>query len=161
MRMLKVGDNARFLLETLYKLLALRELTGEYLDRHIAIHRGLVGFVDVCHSAFAYLIDDAIRTEHLPGLNSIHVTLLFDLHILRHFIPHSNYIGRIKSVLYSRRFNRSKIFGNCFETPPVIPGRCEHGPLNVASGFFVGKADLQREALIGKKKFNGVIEPFL
>jgi hypothetical protein len=32
--------------------------------------------------------------------------------------------------------------------------------MNVASGFFVGKADLQRDALIGKKKFNGVIETF-
>jgi len=26
------------------------------------------------------------------------------------------------------------------------------------SGFFVGRADLKREALIGKKKLNGVIE---
>jgi hypothetical protein len=32
--------------------------------------------------------------------------------------------------------------------------------MNVASGFFVGKADLQRKALIGKKEFNGVIETF-
>jgi hypothetical protein len=30
--------------------------------------------------------------------------------------------------------------------------------MEVASGFFVGKADLKREALVGKKKFYGVIE---
>jgi len=31
-------------------------------------------------------------------------------------------------------------------------------PLKVESGFFVGQADLKREALIGKKKLDGVIE---
>jgi hypothetical protein len=31
-------------------------------------------------------------------------------------------------------------------------------PAEVESGFFVGQADLKREALIGKKKLDGVIE---
>jgi hypothetical protein len=33
--------------------------------------------------------------------------------------------------------------------------------MNVESGFFVGQADLKREALIGKQNCNGVIETII
>src|SRR5918993_4880501 len=82
-RMLQLGNDARLLLEARRKFLALRKLAWQDLDRYITVDRGLVGFVYSCHSASANLIDNAIGTEHLPGLNVIHASLLFDVPILR------------------------------------------------------------------------------
>jgi len=50
----------------------------------------------------------------------------------------------IKTVLYSRRSNQSNKFGNGFDH--------SERPMKDVSGFFVGRADLKSEALIGKKE---------
>src|SRR5688572_23557153 len=81
--MFQFGDDARFLLEARRELSAFRKLAWQDLDRHITVDRGLIGFIDRRHAASTYLIDDAIGTEHLPGLNGIHAALLFDAPILR------------------------------------------------------------------------------
>jgi hypothetical protein len=86
MRMFQHRNDARLLMEARREFLALRQLARQNFDRDITIYRGLIGFVDVCHSPFANLINDAIRSEHLSGLNVIHGCFLFDvLPILRLF----------------------------------------------------------------------------
>jgi len=45
----------------------------------------------------------------------------------------------------------SNFLGNCFDYSERMPGE-------LISGFFVGRADLQREASIGRKVVHGVIE---
>lgn len=49
--------------------------------------------------------------------------------------------------------------GNCFDrSPERHRDDVNECPMNAESGIFVGQADLKREALIGKKNYNGVIE---
>src|ERR1044072_5442612 len=89
MRMFQFGNDARFLMKACCEFLTFCKLTRQHFDRDITIYRGLVGFIHICHATLADLSDDAIGTEHLPGLKIIHCLLQvvwrdrFDYPILR------------------------------------------------------------------------------
>ncbi len=70
--MLEPGNDAGFLLEPFYEFIIFCQFQGENLDRHMSIHGGLMRFVDSCHAPFTYLLNNAIRAEHLPGLKLFH-----------------------------------------------------------------------------------------
>ena len=57
-------------------------------------------------------------------------------------------------MIYSFYSKWSKVF---WEIVLITLNEC---PMEVESGFFVGQAELKSEALIGKKKWYGVIETF-
>src|SRR5690349_8293854 len=123
--MLEFGDNARLLLEACRELTALGQLARQDLDRYITIDGRLVGFVDSGHSASADLIDNAIGTEHLPGLNGIHAALLFDVSILRWFcsifkLQYANKLLTL-SCYTSLALTKSIVSGNCFDHSGCSP----------------------------------------
>lgn len=74
-RMFESGDDARLLLKALGELGALRQLPRQDLDRDVAVHGGLVRLIDGCHASLADLADDLVWSEHLSGLQFVHVSL--------------------------------------------------------------------------------------
>ena len=69
MGVFEAGDGAGFLAEAAEEFGVFGELAGEDFEGNLAIHGGVVGFVDGCHAALADLLDDAIGAEGLTGLD--------------------------------------------------------------------------------------------
>jgi len=57
------GNDLGFLLKAFDERRVLGEMRGKHFERDVAIHRGLVSFVDGRHAAQADLVDDAIGSE--------------------------------------------------------------------------------------------------
>src|SRR3990172_581902 len=62
-RMIELGDGARFALEALAELGILGEVRRENFDSDVALQAGLVGFVDARHAAFAQKLKDFVLAE--------------------------------------------------------------------------------------------------
>src|SRR5713101_6349189 len=65
-RVAEPRDRQSLLLEALAVFLLLGEELGQYLDRHVAVERGVVRLVDGGHAAAPNALDDAVRPERDP-----------------------------------------------------------------------------------------------
>ena len=65
--MFEPGDRARFALEAGAEVGVACQVLRQHLDRHVAIHGGVIGLVDGRHPAQANLFEDAIGAEVLPN----------------------------------------------------------------------------------------------
>jgi hypothetical protein len=63
----EAGDRARFALEAGAEVRVARQVLRQHLDRHVAIHGGVIGFVDRRHPPQANLFEDAIGAEVVPN----------------------------------------------------------------------------------------------
>ena len=62
-RMVKLGDYARFPLEPLKELWILLESWVQHFDRHVAIEIGVVSLKDSSHPSLTELLDNAVWTD--------------------------------------------------------------------------------------------------
>ena len=70
-RMVERGQDPRFAPKSSQPLGVAGYGLEQKLDRDVAIERAIAGAVDLAHSAFAKLLQDAIRAEVIAGLHRV------------------------------------------------------------------------------------------